>query len=530
MLNHIRRAYRSHVSRARKIARRFQFQPEVSQLEDRNAPGSLFGDPLSGQLALEPFPETQGQHHFTPLTLPRSWAPDPGTSEGAMPLAKPPALPTSPGNPGMGDFGPAPNPPGVRFYDEGGDEQTYLLRHVYMGDDAPPIPELAEPVYNDEKAYSLPWQIYATPDVWGPGFGGHVYTQTPPMGSPYEGEAPGGLGWDDRPLQITFTASGADLAVVTYGTDSWDISYPNEIQVHGLASDIYEQEGGTYLVPHTGESNITVTAQTEDDQIHTTNGLVDGITPVARTLTMPVPAPDYVDPEFVSSQNSMLPDTAPDPLDPPAQPPAAPQDQNISSGFKWNTLTQTGTVTEPYPVRNGAIDIKFRTFTVKTVNDTEIKLNEPLPLADQPAATRNYVTNNGRDISFNCHGFSFGAVKVKGPDNVERSFWIGDAAEVNKLLNDRMYRKIPLVSARRDDVVVIKAGDVPVHSMKLISARAAQVKGVLTLDPGSTVATKNGIMPLAGTGDPANAPTVDGTLQIIMKDKPYKLEVYRLFQ
>jgi hypothetical protein len=401
------------------------------------------------------------------------------------------------------------------------DEDQFLLRHVYMGNGLSPLPELAGTVYNDDQSYSLLGLINATPDVVGEGAGYPFFDQVPQVG--YALSDPSG--WVDRPIQVSYSVSGAEFAIINPGSDTWTVSYSSQFQAQGMRYDILDKLSWVYLVPVTGASSLTVTATTEDDLIHLTGGVVDSVTPTAVTLTMPVTTPANPDPELLTSLVSLVGGGA------EAGTPGAPVGgaDNVSSGIKWQTLAPKGETTRPYQTRTGNIDIKYKTFTVETVTGEQITVAEPLPLANQPAATRDYVTANGRDITYNCHGFSFGMVGVAG-----HNFWLIDASEVNKLIKGgkAIYEKVAMKDARPGDVVVYWEGQSPEHSMVLVTAGTETLpSGAVVLDRQVKVKTKSGIMPLAQpTGQP-NDPTLISTLRSFTRAlRADQIEVYRLKQ
>lgn len=235
MKTDVRKTARLWIGRTQRAAgRQRSVRLALDELEARNAPGSLFGDPLSSGPFLGFFPTSD-----QPAAVQTSgWETQSG--DPAPRPMQPKATPSSPlethsSSAGSRSAAERTKTSDYSRYDPVW-EQTYLLRHVYM--DGTPLPELSEPVYNDERAYTLLGQILATPDVLAEGAGSHVYTHVPPIGSYYNGSGPDGKNWNDRPVPITYTVSGAEFGIVAYGSNTWTVSYTNQFQAFGLAGNI----------------------------------------------------------------------------------------------------------------------------------------------------------------------------------------------------------------------------------------------------------------------------------------------------
>jgi hypothetical protein len=398
--------------------------------------------------------------------------------------------------------------------------QTWYFRQFFNGD-------LGEPgdIYSNYDGYWAGDAIYGSLDVGLNGGGAHVWDYQPTVGYVY---AEGDYYASPYAQTITYSAVGGQFNVLTpteYGVSG---SLVSSFSVSGYAPDFQTQllDYGVLFVPDKDFSGTAqIIASGNDTIVTTVDGYVDSLTPtpVSRILTMN--ASPYDQGLYVASHNSLhqmdpLPDggapAAATPVDlsmagagallgADAPAPAAPA-TGVRQGIDWSTLkfvqqTEIWDDDGSGGKLAGTI-VKGDAFSVKTVKGNSIIVFSALPMNQQPQATQNNAGN--KDITFNCHGYSFNCTNVTCPDGKVRDFSIVQDKDIKTLVADAC--GAPINVAQASDVffahklfyVFYDKNGQAVHSCvgALIFGSA---NGKLTED--SRAYTKNGWDNLNNTGN-----------------------------
>ncbi len=109
-----------------------------------------------------------------------------------------------------------------------------------------------------------------------------------------------------------------------------------------------------------------------------------------------------------------------------------PGQAQVAKGIDWATLKflQRGNVNNGKP----GTTVNGEFWQVKTAQGSSLTLFASDPIGSQPKATRD--NKEIQDITYNCHGFSFGCTGVACPDGKTRDFSMVQDKDVKALLND----------------------------------------------------------------------------------------------
>lgn len=511
---------------------RSTFRLRCEEVEARNAPGSLLGaltDPLADDWSGLPVPTS---NLISPtaiglqpaLTATEGDAVEPAPVASAVNLAPSRAVGT-PAFSGTADEG-----DGDHVY------ETHTWKHVYLGGGYSPGD--VDGVYSDHAIPWLPPMIASSIDVIGEGAGLHLHTIAPDIGSAFPGS---GGAYHDQPISVTYgVGPGEEFATINAGTDGWSIAHTTSRTVSGLYDAIYDPFlHNTYVVPTPDGNTVTVTARTQDTIVHTTDGVVTSLelaAPVTRSHTLPVESYDGGKTIFNSSEYSGP--VVSSWYDPPyggtggggaavgqsiagfqeaqaAPPGGSAQTANTSSapGVLWREMSYVRSVATAYAGRPG-VTILWDEYSVPLrTGGPRMTVLEAKPMNLQPVVTQAAVAAEGSVISYNCHGYSFGAVGVQDAAGQSHTFWI-NPAEAKKMItvgpgstgNTPVYRERvttytppETILLGSSDIVAIldQAGD-PIHTMILGTPNFHDTPdGKKQLSLGSPVTTKDGVRPLA---------------------------------
>lgn len=236
---------------------------------------------------------------------------------------------------------------------------------------------------------------------------------------------------------VTFTTSAGQFIKLIGNQNGVSSSFASTVTITGDAAEVSRQINHVLVtVPPNHQGNITITQSWTNP------------TPSSRNIVVPVSRyddgsykatlQDLKTLESTSSATTIA--TAPAAVAPLLAP------TGVRDGIDWNTLTLLGPghgdSTDPGTGKTYRTTGKI--WQVKTVNGSTLQLLEADPRDQQPPATKALPTF--QDPSFNCHGFTFGAVGVVCPDGVTRSFQIPQDADAKAILAEK-YTQITIDQA-----------------------------------------------------------------------------------